>query len=321
VPWTAHSYNVAFSDEIGHWDYCSSVDPKGNCQDPGKVGEADQTSCFPASESPRIKVGGCIAEDLDFDGTSYLDDWPGTGATAAIDKSFHPAPITFDSPLLNPATFGPLTNFEMTTFEADTPSFEPGCDTTTGFGCINPPAGAAFYPFYSIGNDKSGACSWRFGGSGIAGTSNDFGGMPQYGNLLELFYPSQGAVINLFDDFQGAAQSNPCEAPLPALAAPVRPLLFGSVKVGKTSGIKELKISNPSTIPITLNGIAVPENYHLVAGKQTTCANSGVLAPGGKCEYGLTLTPLAAGPDDGTATIATNASQGSLAVSLVGSGK
>ena len=25
VPWAAHSYNVAFADEIGHFDYCSTV--------------------------------------------------------------------------------------------------------------------------------------------------------------------------------------------------------------------------------------------------------------------------------------------------------
>ena len=26
VPWAAHSYNVAFSDEIGHWEYCNAAD-------------------------------------------------------------------------------------------------------------------------------------------------------------------------------------------------------------------------------------------------------------------------------------------------------
>jgi hypothetical protein len=31
VPWAAHSYNVAFSDEIGHFEYCSAVDANGNC--------------------------------------------------------------------------------------------------------------------------------------------------------------------------------------------------------------------------------------------------------------------------------------------------
>src|SRR6267378_522010 len=32
VPWAAHSYNVVFSDEIGHFEYCGAVDVEGgNC--------------------------------------------------------------------------------------------------------------------------------------------------------------------------------------------------------------------------------------------------------------------------------------------------
>ena len=27
VPWTAHSYNVAMSDEIGHFEYCNAAEP------------------------------------------------------------------------------------------------------------------------------------------------------------------------------------------------------------------------------------------------------------------------------------------------------
>ena len=27
IPWTAHSYNVAFSDEMGHFEYCNTADP------------------------------------------------------------------------------------------------------------------------------------------------------------------------------------------------------------------------------------------------------------------------------------------------------
>ncbi|TMM24276.1 MAG: hypothetical protein E6F97_04435 [Actinobacteria bacterium] len=35
VPWAAHTYNVAFSDEIGHFEYCNAADESGNCTDPG----------------------------------------------------------------------------------------------------------------------------------------------------------------------------------------------------------------------------------------------------------------------------------------------
>src|SRR5205814_6986919 len=50
VPWAAHSYNVAFSDEIGHWEYCADVNTAdGTCNDPGS--DADDFFCLPASES------------------------------------------------------------------------------------------------------------------------------------------------------------------------------------------------------------------------------------------------------------------------------
>jgi hypothetical protein len=316
VPWAAHSYNIAFSDEIGHFDYCGSVDPDGICTQPS---EADHLQCFPGSESPRIKVGGCIDADLDFDGVSYLDDWPGTGATAAADKAFHPAPISFTSPLLNPAP-GALENYDMSVFEADMPVFEPSCDISSGVGCTNPPAGAKFYPFYSIGNEKSGTCRWRFGGSSISGTVNTFGDVLQYGNLLALIYPSMGAAVPSFVDFQGTPQSNPCDAPPPSLTLPAKPISFGTVTKGKTSAVKALKIANPSAFPMTL-GISLPSDYAVAAGKPTTCPNPGVLAPGGKCRYGLTFTPSVTGADNGQATILSNASNATLTVSLAGNGK
>src|SRR5260370_39364752 len=31
LTWTTHSYNVAFADEIGHFEYCASVAAFGNC--------------------------------------------------------------------------------------------------------------------------------------------------------------------------------------------------------------------------------------------------------------------------------------------------
>ena len=83
----------------------------------------------------------------------YNLNWPGTNP--ATDAKFHPAPISFSSPLLNPATPGPLANYDMTVIRSRHAGHSnPQCDTTTGVGCTNPPAGAAFYPFYSIGHRK-----------------------------------------------------------------------------------------------------------------------------------------------------------------------
>jgi hypothetical protein len=72
---------------------------------------------------------------------------------------------------------------------------------------------------------------------------------------------------------------------------------------------------------MTLFSRAVPSDYRLASGKQTTCPNPGVLAPGEKCHYGLTLTPAMAGLNRGPATILANARNPASMVSLVGRGK
>src|SRR5207237_1211249 len=68
VPWAAHSYNTAFSDEIGHFEYCAAVASEGgNCTTPAgqdKSGlDADDVACFSAASSTRVKVGGCLGGD------------------------------------------------------------------------------------------------------------------------------------------------------------------------------------------------------------------------------------------------------------------
>jgi hypothetical protein len=316
--WGADTFNVAFSEELGHFDYCSSVDAEGNCTQPGK-NEPDDVECIAPNGLRGVKIGGCLADDLDFDGTSYNLNWPGTNPAA--DAKFHPTPIVFTSPLFSPAAAGTLANYDMTTFEADMPAIESSCNTSTGTGCTNPPAGAAFYPFYSIGIGKTGGCAWQYGGAGITGTTNTFGDVNQYGNLLALNFPLNGVTTSSFEDFRATPQSNPCEAPLPSLTLPTEPITFGKIREGRTSSVKALKIANSTAFPITLFNLALPSDYHLATGKQTTCQNPGVLAPGGKCQYGITLTPSMRGPDDGTATISSNAGNAASTVSLIGSAR
>jgi hypothetical protein len=316
LTWGADTFNIAFVDEIGHFDYCESVDANGICTQPA---ESDHLECIAAKESPLTKIGGCIDADTDFDGVSYNANWPGTDPST--DAKFHPTPISFTSPVFSPTAGGPLANYDTSAFEADTPAIESGCDTVTALGCANPPAGAQFYPFFSIGKEKSGACTWRFGGAGIAGTLDTFDDVLQYGALLSLDFPLNGATFSRFDVFRSIPQRNPCEAPSLALRLPTKPIDFGKVSVGKTSGSRALRIANPTALPITLFGITVPSDYHLAAGKQTTCSNPGVLAPGGTCQYGLTLTPASEGPDSGTATILSNAKTATSTVSLIGTGR
>src|SRR5579864_5028956 len=151
VPWAAHSYNVAFSDEIGHFEYCNGVQPtNGQCHaagvnDPSGL-DADDAFCFSPSQSSSVRVGGCLGSDVDFDGVSYLNTWPGTFSNTAQDALFHPTPIVFTSPLFNRTA-----KYAKAAFETDLPRIEfatsPPCqrhisnpaDPSPGSGCVNPP--------------------------------------------------------------------------------------------------------------------------------------------------------------------------------------
>ena len=194
VTWTAHSYNIAFSDEIGHFDLCTAVSgPGGNCtglegiandQEPADVDDVD---CFPASNSLLVQVTGCInpaAVAPGFDGTSYQNLWP-DGNT-----KLRPTPIQFSSPLTGA---GYNVQYSRTAFEGDQPRIEAPdfggtCDRSTGAGCTIIPmtddgAAAVFYPFFST-RSVGGQCVWQIGNH-IPGNLNDFGQDGQWGTLLK----------------------------------------------------------------------------------------------------------------------------------------
>jgi hypothetical protein len=231
VPWAAHTYNVAFSDEIGHFEYCPQVSgdvPNAVCastttaSDPGGPDADDlSTNCAPASASTRVRIGGCTGTDVDFDGVPYqARSWPGTGTPRTLVST----PIRFASPLFNGGR-----NYERVAFEADMPAIEgnPPCSHVTGIGCTNPPPGANFYPIYSTGRDVSndggqraqqgdntqiGGCVWQFGGPAISETTNNFGGssVTEYGAAFAQAIPFPGGPLFRFENNRQILPSNPC---------------------------------------------------------------------------------------------------------------
>jgi hypothetical protein len=236
VIWAAHSYNVAFSDEIGHFEFCTGpnqvpaspfgVDaagnpiacPPGNVEGRGKDTETtdgDDNFCFPGSEALLVHVNGCTDTNTGFDGVSYQRDWP-DGNTAV-----HPQPWLFSSPLTGPNY---NVNYTRTALDADLPRIEAAdfggpCDRTTGTGCTLIPVTddgqpAAFYPFFSTlhGNGKGHGCLWAFGNDLPGG--NDLGRNAQYGSLLSssyLIFGGGGAAHNVINNFRNII-SNPCRA-------------------------------------------------------------------------------------------------------------
>ena len=88
-------------------------------------------------------------------------------------------------------------------------------DPNPGRGCVNPPPGSDFYPFYST-TQAQGTCWWQQGGPYIPNTTNLFGGSAkaEYGPLRAITYPAApfGAITKRFNDFRSAQRSNPCPA-------------------------------------------------------------------------------------------------------------
>jgi hypothetical protein len=223
--WSAHTYNVAMSDEIGHFENCLKVDANFNCANPGAqdrnsgLDEDDGNSfCVPAKDSLLIKINGCFNADGDWDGQSYQLDWPGTNPNVQQDRALHPSPVLFTSPVT-----GGSTNYSTIAFETDLPAIEiqgsqdspPFCNRGTGANCVNPPNGAQFYPFFSTRN-ANGTCTWQEGGRFIPGTTNDFGGTSttEFGPLLRTVYPVAGpngpTTTTLINNFNSGDLANPC---------------------------------------------------------------------------------------------------------------
>jgi hypothetical protein len=233
VPGAAHSYNIAFSDEIGHFEYCSSVpagigpcasDAAGDPPSPA----ADDNFCIDPSLIPAglVQIGGCVDSDVDFDGVPYRNNtWPGSSRDPVLDAQFHAQPPIFSSPLFTDMS-GHMENFARVAFESDMPRIESGTnppcqrhltnpsDPNPGAGCVNPPVGADFYPIYSLRLDGRNGCVWQESGPFVPGTLYLFGRSSQaeYGTTpLALTYPaSNGQPRQILEDFRRVVPFNPC---------------------------------------------------------------------------------------------------------------
>jgi len=129
VPWAAHSYNIAFSDEIGHFEFCNGVNVNGVCIDDGvhdrdnglPTGAEDDQGCTDANTAGAlglIAIGGCTATDFDFDGVPYLRVWPGTLHDTKLDSALHPQAVEFTSPVFRDPD-GDTRNYSRVAFETD----------------------------------------------------------------------------------------------------------------------------------------------------------------------------------------------------------
>jgi hypothetical protein len=216
--WTAFPYNVAWSDETGHFQYCSASDPNtGQCTGmegaPGdqEPADADDTGCFPASAATRDPVGGCIASNYGFDGPPYQRDWPNGGRS-------RPTPIMFTSPLTG-RHFN--RNYPQNALVAPLPFDEFGggnqpCDIYTATGCTKLPitddgTPAKFYPYFYT--TRVAGCSWGEGTDVPGLTVNDFGKLNQYGTYDKgVYYSAPGGPFTYSSVFIKNFPRNVCPA-------------------------------------------------------------------------------------------------------------
>ncbi len=222
VIWAAHTYNVGFSDEIGHFETCTGPTsvppsqfgldsagnpitcPQGNNELTGPT-DADDDFCFPASQALLVKITGCTDSNTGFDGLDYQPVWPDGNRT------LHPSSILFSPPETGRQF---TTRFSRLAFEADLPRIEGTCNRSNGHGCTLIPttdAGtpAAFYPFFSAVGDRQ--CTFAFGNN-PPGSTTDFGRNAQYGSLLSttyLAFGGGGATIQRINNFRNI-MANPC---------------------------------------------------------------------------------------------------------------
>lgn len=237
VPWAAHSYNITFADEIGHFQTCTGPQavpatqfgtacPAGDTENAGfsSAGptDSDEQTCFPGSMALLIHISACTDTNSGFDGLDYQPVWPDG-------NPLHGQSFKFSSPLTGANYDVP---YAQMGFEADLPAIESTCHRATGIGCTLLPTTDAgtpvnFYPFFSTingsqgqdqqgnsngqGNDQGTSCMWQYGND-TPGTINDFGKDSQWGSLLFenfLRFGGGGATRLITDNFRQII-SNPC---------------------------------------------------------------------------------------------------------------
>jgi hypothetical protein len=216
--WTAFPYNIAWSDETGHFQYCSQSDTStGQCTGmegaPGdqEPADADDTGCFPASAATRDPVGGCIAANYGFDGPPYQRDWPNGSRN-------RPTPIMFTSPLTGRHF---TRNYPLNSLVAPLPFDEFGggnqpCDIFTATGCTKLPVTddgtrAKFYPYFYTTHVAG--CSWGEGTDVPGLTVNDLGKLNQYGSYDKgVYYSDPSGPITYSSVFIKNFPHNVCPA-------------------------------------------------------------------------------------------------------------
>ncbi|HQR22550.1 MAG TPA: choice-of-anchor D domain-containing protein [Burkholderiaceae bacterium] len=106
----------------------------------------------------------------------------------------------------------------------------------------------------------------------------------------------------------------------PAIALSVTSLSFVSQTLNTTSAAQTVTVSNTGTAVLNLSGLTISGAAGAEFARGGTCQVGTNVAVGGNCSITVTFTPTAAGARNATLTVTHNASGGSSAVALAGTG-
>jgi hypothetical protein len=176
--WTFLQANIGVAYELGHFETADN--------------DSDDAACFPGPLVP-----GCLNSDTDYDGNSYLPDWPDGTRNTASPALIHPplSASSRDEAAYNGERDRDYTHpYAALMFQTEVLSTEANCQNN-GSGCTIPPPGAAFYPFYAQSGHGS-RCVLTFGNDIRGSTINDFGRDAEYGgpDLAWFFGTADGGI-------------------------------------------------------------------------------------------------------------------------------
>jgi hypothetical protein len=118
------------------------------------------------------------------------------------------------------------------------------------------------------------------------------------------------AQLSEFEVFPGSGGSGSPSA----LTSSPSSLSFGNVTTGQDSSAQTVTITNPGSTAVTVNSVSVSGPF----AQTNTCPSS--LPAGGSCTASVQFEPTAAGAQTGSLSVASNAPDSPLAVTLTGTG-
>jgi hypothetical protein len=140
------------------------------------------------------------------------------------------------------------------------------------------------------------------------------------------FFPNRdqagaaNASLVITDSAAGSPQTVPLKATAINPRASLNPnaLAFGTQKVGTTSAVKSVTVTNSGTTPLVLDSVSVNGDYAIA--NTTTCVAGLSITPGHNCRIDVKFSPRGKGQRFGALTISDNALFNHQVVVLSGQG-